>query len=389
MEYGVPEVLVLGDIMLDRYTDVDVKSAAVESNALIVLDQGTRSVLGGAANVAANLTGLGRRVQLFGLVGRDDAGLEAMGRLINAEVNWKTVWEVGGYRTTVRHRFLSPYGQLLRVDRDGGLPLRRVLIPGGDNPDPVVRFEAELAAALGDGFKVVVVSDYTQGYCDPSVLWKPLLEANRAGRPILVDPPRNGAWHDYAFDTTVFKPNVRQAANFLKSLYPGSDYRLKYKDLGVPETGFGPGTCDRRHAVDCCTRLLEAVRSEMLQRQMPFMYLWLTVGQDGALLANADARSPVLHLPGHPVEVADVTGAGDTAMAVLAYHLYEAKSYDWGTFIQGVTQANVGAAVAVSHRGTYRLTAAALRDAIKVFGGKDGKTEVAEAKRDPQPLAGR
>jgi rfaE bifunctional protein kinase chain/domain len=352
-----PEVLVIGDIMLDRYTRVSIKSSAVESNSLIVHEESTEECLGGAANVAANLTGLGRRVKLLGMRGRDRTGEDLCCLLVQDQIDCSGVWRVTDHKTTVRHRIVSPHGQLLRVDAGEYRPARTASVGNS-----VVLFEETFMRVLDECAPptpglgpVIVVSDYSMGFCDPSVLWTPLLRAARRGCPILVDPPRDGVWNTYAFNTTLFKPNVRQALNFLKALYSATDFNLKYgllsKALAAVTSSLDAAYPD----------LFYAVRTEMLDHAMPFAYLWLTLGRDGGLL-GADNNETPLRVPRHERAGADPTGAGDTALAVLASRVVD--GYDLDNVRAGVCVAHAGAALAASHPGTYRVTSEALGTAI-------------------------
>jgi len=357
----LPEVIVVGDMLLDQYVMAETKCAAPESNALIVRQLGVNSYPGGAANVAANLVSLGHEVELYGRAAKDADGDELLRLCVRHGVGVARVLLSARGCTTVRQRFLSEHGQLLRVDREDHIPLRHLLEPAALWSRLFMAHLDAHAAVL----PVITVADYGLGYCDPSVIWEGLQEAARRGCPLLIDPPRSGNWGNYASALTLFKPNLRQALNFLAALYPAADYQRKYGHLERVSHAHEDVEQDY-------LELCSAVINELEERRLPYRYLWITLGGAGAVLAAREALGTcVVRLPARRVEVADVTGAGDTALAVMAGHVAR-HGYGWDEVVKGASAANAGAAVAVSKRGTYRLTREDLERALQTTKPGDG-----------------
>ena len=298
-------MLVVGDAMLDRYWDGSVDRISPEAPVPVLRVTRRYERPGGAANVAANLAALGAAVSLIALVGddadghrlgalMDDAGV-AFDRVVDPE--WSTVAKI---RCVARHH------QMLRADFE--------------TPPPAA-MRARLAERFARALPVhdmVLLSDYAKGAL--SDCQSLIAAARAAGKPVLVDP-KGADWTRYA-GATLLKPN-----------------------LAALDAQLGDVADEPTRA-----RLVDALRARLDCR-----HLLLTRGEDGMTLFD-DAG--VTHQRAHVREVHDVTGAGDTVLATLAWRLSEGDDA-----LQAMRWANVAAGLAVQAFGTAVLSRDALIDA--------------------------
>jgi D-beta-D-heptose 7-phosphate kinase/D-beta-D-heptose 1-phosphate adenosyltransferase len=193
-----PTVLVVGDIMCDVYLWGEVERISPEAPVPVFESMGRQQVLGGAANVAANLRALGCEVRLLGVVGADTPGRCVRELLQKQGIDDTWLLEDPGRPTTEKTRLIAHQQQMLRLDQESQTPLSSVMVARA------VKFGERLMAEV-DG---VVCSDYCKGVCTPSLL-EPLFTAARvAGRPVIVDPKvRDFARYRGA---TVLTPNLAE-----------------------------------------------------------------------------------------------------------------------------------------------------------------------------------
>jgi len=265
-------VLVVGDVMLDRYWFGDVSRISPEAPVPVVLIDVERSEErpGGAANVARNCAALGAKVSLLSVVGADEPG-ETLARLVEAEGVRASLYRDAALATTVKLRVMSfpRRQQLLRIDFETS-PSHEVLA------EKLAEFEGNLS-----DYDVVVLSDYGKGGL--THIGRMISLARAAGKPVLVDPKGD----DYARyrRATVVTPNLAELREVVG----------RWKDE-ADLTG----------------------RAEKLRDELGLDALLLTRGGDGMTLYRADG---VLIVPAKKRDVADVTGAGDTVVATLAVML--------------------------------------------------------------------
>ena len=253
-------VLVLGDVMLDRYVMGEVRRISPEAPIPVLRALSRHSVLGGAANVAQNVVALGARALIAGVVGMDDAGAE-IGRALNASPEITACLVASPARpTTVKTRFVSGGHQLLRVDEE-----EVAAIDETTEARLIGEFEAALAQA-----DVVVLSDYAKGVLTDRVLARVIALARAAGKKVIADPKRPDFTAYHGVD--VLTPNEQEAA----------------RAGGVP--------CEDDAGAVLVTRSAKG----------------LTLVRRGA---------PPLHVPTRAQAVADVSGAGDTLIAAFAIGL--------------------------------------------------------------------
>lgn len=303
-------ILVVGDLMLDRYWHGVARRISPEAPVPVVDVQRREDRPGGAANVALNLISLGARCTLVGCVG-EDALADALEEKLSAsgvDCDWVVC---RGGATTLKLRILSRRQQLLRSDFDHRTPLDAA-------KELAERAKAHLAEA-----KALILADYDKGaLADPAGL---IQAAARAGAPVLADPKAKPL-RTYA-GASMLKPNRRE----FEAAMGGA---LSEEELGE--------------------------RATALCRELAIGALAVTRGADGMTLATGEGCR---HLPARPVEVFDVTGAGDTAAAALGIAL----GLGWPA-LQGARLANVAASLAVAKCGTSAVSGPELSLAL---GGAD------------------
>jgi D-beta-D-heptose 7-phosphate kinase/D-beta-D-heptose 1-phosphate adenosyltransferase len=299
-------VLVLGDIMLDRYVTGDVQRVSPEGPILVLRYAATHMVLGGAGNVACNIAALGAKAILVGAVGDDALGRELQDGCptVPAGVSLRTV-AVPRRPTTTKTRFMSGMHQLLRLDEEVSTAL-----------------DATAAEALLDSFAealpeadVVILSDYAKGVLCDAVLPRAVALARAAGKPVIADPKR-ATFAEYG-RVSVVTPNELEMTR-----------------------ATGIAIADDAAAVQAARLALAASEAEAIL---------LTRSAKGLMLLPRGGEP--LHLPTEAKSVADVSGAGDTLVATFAVVLAAG-----GTMAEAAQVANCAAGVAVGKPGTATVS---------------------------------
>jgi len=305
-DFSNARVLVVGDVMLDRYWFGEVSRISPEAPVPVVHVSKTEERPGGAANVAVNVATLGGRVRVLGVAGADEAATVLETKLRRLGVACDLV-RLPGQATITKLRVLSRNQQLLRLDFEDGFP----------GFEPVAlhdRFAAHLSEA-----DVVVLSDYHKGALRDIEHY--IRAARAADRPVLVDP--KGRDFGRYRGATLLTPNL---AEF--------------------EAVAGP-----------CRDEAELVgKGEALRRNLELDALLVTRGEQGMTLLRKDAEP--LHLAARAREVYDVTGAGDTVIATLAAGMAAGLALPGATLL-----ANLAAGIVVGKLGAASATVSELRRA--------------------------
>lgn len=300
-------VLVVGDVMLDRYWHGATSRISPEAPVPVVKVEQIEDRPGGAANVALNIAALGGHAQLVGVTGQDEAAATLGDRLTAAGVQIHFQAQAS-QPTILKLRVLSRHQQLLRMDFE----------------EPFETDTQALAAQVADllnGVKVLVLSDYGKGTLkNHQVL---IQQARSAGIPVLADP--KGKNFEVYRGATLITPN-----------------------LGEFEAVVGP--CKDEH--DLASKGLDLVQHLQLDA------LLVTRGEQGMTLLRPE-QAP-LHLPARAREVFDVTGAGDTVISTLAAALAAGEP-----LASAVGLANLAAGIVVGKLGTAAISAPELRRAIQ------------------------
>jgi D-glycero-beta-D-manno-heptose-7-phosphate kinase len=306
-------VAVVGDLMLDVYLTGSVSRISPEAPVPVVQVREEHVALGGAANVVANVVGLGAHCDVVGFVGRDHGGeaiAAALKGLDGGEVRSLLV-ERADRPTTTKTRVVARTQQVVRFDRerDDDLP-----------EECALEIRDRVADAIGDAH-AVVLEDYNKGVLSPLVIRAALDLAAERGLPVIVDPKFR---HIFEYrGATVFKPNAFELTAALGTpIRPGDDEWL-----------------DEVRARFGCEHLL------------------VTLGEDGMALRTAAGTT--LRIPAVAREVYDVSGAGDTVTACLAVGLAAGATVEEAAII-----ANLAAGVEVGKRGVAIVTPDELRAVV-------------------------
>ena len=313
-------ILVVGDLMLDRYVYGEVSRISPEAPVPVVQVTREHSIPGGASNVAANVTALGGRAVVCGVLGVDRAADELRGLLESGGTALDAVVVDAACKTTVKTRVIAERQQVVRVDRDqDGAPSPATV-------DALCRAVEETVPRM-DG---VIIEDYGRGVLQQQVVDTVLRAAGRAGIPSGYDPKDN---HPLNVDgVTLATPNRREA--FLAA---GLDDRHGLEEVADAEQ-------------------LRTVGRALYARWKPEALL-ITLGPKGMLLVHEG--EPIHHVPTRASEVFDVSGAGDTVIAASIMAVAAGAS-----FVEAAEIANYAAGVVVGKLGTASCSAAELEAAL-------------------------
>ena len=296
-------ILVVGDVMLDRYVTGRVARISPEAPVPVVRVEEGSSAVGGAANVAANVVALGARCRVVGCVGDDEAGKELRDALGDLGVDSEGLVATPRRPTTVKTRVMARHQQVVRIDREQ---------TGDVDRETGARLAAAAGALMAD-CAAVTIEDYNKGVLVPSVVGAVLNSARRRGIPSIVDPKRQ-RFFEYR-GVTLFKPNSKELEDA----------------LGEP-----PRPTD--------ARWMEAVRNRLGCR-----HLLLTLGEEGMALHSEGGDSVLL--PTSARSVYDVSGAGDTVAAAVSVALAAGASA-----LEAAALANHAAALEVAKAGVATVS---------------------------------
>jgi len=299
---GVP-VLVVGDLMLDEYLWGSVERVSPEAPVQVVDISSSTRALGGAANVARNVTALGGQAVLVGLAGKDAAGDALCDLLAGAGISAAGVIRSGSRPTVQKTRVMAQRQQVVRCDRESRDPAT----------DDETRQVLEAVERAMPGCRAVLVSDYAKGVIGPA-LWEAVVNRARAlDIPVCADP--KGADPARYRGATLITPNLREAAALAGQA--GND------DDAVAAAG------------------------ERIRAAGGIAHVLVTRSERGMTLVGGSAT---VHIPTRAREVYDVTGAGDTVLAAVGLALAAvgtpAEAASLSNDAAGVVVGKVGAAAA-------------------------------------------
>jgi D-beta-D-heptose 7-phosphate kinase/D-beta-D-heptose 1-phosphate adenosyltransferase len=319
-QFAAQRILVIGDLMLDEFIWGKVSRISPEAPVPVVNVTGESYYPGGAANVARNVREFTSETAVMGLVGADDRGRRLVELLATGGLDTSGVLEDPSASTTVKTRIIARNQQVVRVDRERTAP-----------PDAAAARRAiEHMERAIPAVDAVIVADYGKGFLTQPFADRICRSAREHGKVLAVDP------HPYTSlswqGATAIKPNRAEA--FAAAGLPPSD----------PVT---PVLAD--------AALLAAGR-RLLDLWQPASLL-ITLGENGMLLLQPDA--PPYHTPTRAQAVFDVSGAGDTAIAVFA--LARAAG---ATAVEAAELANRASGIVVGKLGTATVSPAELRPAV-------------------------
>jgi D-beta-D-heptose 7-phosphate kinase/D-beta-D-heptose 1-phosphate adenosyltransferase len=308
-------ILVIGDVMLDRYVAGEVRRISPEAPipVLRATPGGAHGIAGGAGNVARNVASLGGRVIIVGVVGQDAAGDELVDLLGDDHAIMPLLVRAAGRPTTVKTRFTAAGHQLLRLDEEDSAPF---------DAATEARLLATIRSAMG-GAEMVVLSDYAKGVLSDAVLAGTIEAARETGKRVIADPKRE-RFEAYR-GVFLLTPNVREVSR---------------------ATGMAAGD-DAAAAAAGQAALAQSGAEAVL----------VTRSEKGMTLVTADGTA--MHIQARAQAVADVSGAGDTVAATLAVALAAGAS-----LAEAAGLANAAASVVVGKPGAATVNTAELIEAL-------------------------
>jgi D-beta-D-heptose 7-phosphate kinase/D-beta-D-heptose 1-phosphate adenosyltransferase len=308
-----PNILVVGDLMVDHYLYGDVDRVSPEAPVQVVDIKSEELLMGGAGNVINNLLGLGARVGVCSVIGDDSGGEFLQRRLGEKGVVKEGLTIQKDRRTSKKSRIISSHQQILRVDREDKCDISK-------KSEELILVRASIILEFYD---LVIISDYGKGVMSDTLTSGIIELANSKKIPILVDP--KGSDYSKYKKATLITPNKKEA------------------ELAV---GF---------AINDNKTLKEALK--ILKDTLDLNYSIITLSEDGIAMLEDE----VITIPTVAKDVFDVTGAGDTVIAAIAVSLVQNRP-----IIDALEYANRAAAVAVSHVGCYAVQASDIESDIPI-----------------------
>lgn len=309
-------ILVIGDLMLDRYLWGQVSRISPEAPVPVVDVVKSEGRPGGAANVALNLAAMGASVSLAGVIGTDAEGDQLIELLGEKQFNTHSILRLSSRPTTSKTRIIAHNQQMMRVDKEKREPLEEA-----DREALTELIFKQLPL-----FDAVIFEDYDKGVLDQHLVRKITESCRDLNIPVTVDPKFRNFFH--FGDSTLFKPN-------LKELNEGLGLRIDRYDL---------------------EGLVEAVKS--LKDRMPHAMTLITLSENGMLAVAEDGTW--MHLPAHFRKITDVSGAGDTVVALITLGL--AAGLDLS---ESAEVANLGGGLVCEEVGVVPISSQRLFDELK------------------------
>ena len=305
-------ITVIGDLMLDEFVWGKVGRISPEAPVPIVEVTGESLYPGGAANVARNLREFVDHVAVIGMLGQDRSGRQLRELLAEQNIDTSRAIDEERFRTIVKTRIIALHQQVVRVDRE------KILTPSSAQI-------AMAVAAVRDSLKetdAIIFEDYGKGFVTTELVTQVARDAAAARKIVAADPnPRHSVdWRG----VTVVKPNRAEA--FLAAGIPWRDAdEAPTKDTELERTG------------------------EALLKKWETQYVLITLGEHGMMLFQQSQAPHYIRTKAR--QVFDVSGAGDTAIALFTLGLVSGA-----TAIEAAEIANHGSAVVVSKLGTATVT---------------------------------
>lgn len=325
-------VLVIGDIMLDRYLMGHVNRISPEAPVPVVLLDRSEARAGGAANVAANLSGLGLNAAIIGCIGNDESGRMLKQLIADAGINTEHIFTSTHRPTVAKTRVMSGTQQIVRIDDESVAAFYA---------EESKQLQTSVAIALAKKPSMVILSDYAKGLLDDASCKAIINQCKELGIPVIADP--KGRDYSKYLGATALTPNKKETA----------------EACGV--------------AMHETIALLQA--AQQLKENLKLDFLAVTRGEEGISFIDANHTE---HIPATAKKVFDVSGAGDTVIATLAAGLvHNLIPHD------ALQLANIAAGIVVGKVGTVPVGQSEL---LKTLVSEDGQSQVDKI-CDPQQLS--
>jgi rfaE bifunctional protein kinase chain/domain len=314
LNHSKPKILVIGDLMLDHYIFGSATRLSPEAPVPVVNVQKENKIIGGAANVASNLVDLGAQVSLAGITGDDAFGTEIIGLLKEKQIGTALILKDSSRSTTVKTRVIAGNHQIVRIDME-------------DTHSISAAFEQEFLASLDASIadsEIIILSDYNKGLLTTGLSLAIIARCNALGKKIIVDP--KGLDYSKYSGAYLIKPNRKELAEAAKTHQVHSQQDLEQAAA----------------VIFACTSA---------------KYLIVTLSEGGIAIITEDGSKV---LPVVATEVYDVTGAGDTVMATLAYCLSLGFTIE-----EACHYANYAASIVIKQIGSATTSIGEIINAIK------------------------
>lgn len=303
------KVLVIGDVMLDRYWWGNVSRISPEAPVPVVNLKKTSLVAGGAANVAANINGLGAEAILIGVIGGDEEADLFLKVLNDLRISSSNLIQINNRPTTIKTRVVAHNQHVVRIDQENSKLIDE------KQADLIFKKTEELISKVD----VVVLSDYAKGVLTENLIMRLITKGQNLGKPVIVDP--KGKNYSKYRGATIITPNQLEA----------------FQATGI-ESDDSTNTA-----------------GENLLAENEIESVLITRGENGMTLYQKDIKPA--HFKASARKVYDVTGAGDTVVATLAVS-YGAT----GDLLISAELANSAAGLVVEEVGTTTITAEKLQN---------------------------
>lgn len=314
-------VLVIGDVMLDRYLMGSVNRISPEAPVPVVLLNQAEDRAGGAANVAANLKGLGLNTQIIGCIGNDATGNMLKTIIADAGIETAHVMTSSLRPTVSKTRVMSGNQQIVRIDDESAAAF---------TPEENKQLLSNVAQALSEQPAIVILSDYAKGVLSDATCKAIIQQCKLLNIPVIADP--KGRDYSKYHGASALTPNKKETAEAC--------------NVAIHET----------------ETLLQAAQA--LKEQLDLDFLAVTRGEEGISVIDTQG---VQHIPATAKQVFDVSGAGDTVIATLAAGLVHGlNAHD------ALQLANIAAGVVVAKVGTVPVRQAEL---LKALISEDGQSQ--------------
>lgn len=298
-------IIVIGDLFLDQYYSGSAKRISPEAPVPVINVKDVKAVLGGAANVANNIAALGGNVSVSGIVGNDIAGTKIIELLKQNNVSYNLLQQSNNIHTITKSRVISGNQQIVRLDcNDNERPLQND-----------IKLLIEHLTYDIKNYDIVVLSDYAKGICTKYLCQEVIRSAHIYKKVVIVDPKGN-EWDKYK-GADFITPNLKELNDYLHKAINNIDEEIEKEQITIFE-------------------------------ELKIPNLIITRSEKGMTLI--DKYHKCHHFPATAKDVYDVSGAGDTSVAVLSLYINEDNSIN-----DVIELANIAAGIAVGKAGTSTI----------------------------------
>jgi rfaE bifunctional protein kinase chain/domain len=279
LDFSAIKILLIGDVMIDHYLYGQINRISAEAPVPIVDIEDEEYRLGGAANVALNLLGLGAKTTLLTMLGDDEVGRKALHLMKENNLKTNHVLTSKLRTTSLKTRIFDDDRQVVRFDREDDADLSK------EQEEMLLE---ELNALLKkEKFNAIILQDYNKGVLTKKIIKQILLITAKLNIPVVVDPKEYNFFEYQQID--LFKPNLKELSDALK-------IKIDPKNINS---------------------LRKA--AEELKKKNRFDNLMLTLGPNGIFIYEQNGDSYIV--PSRVIKTADVSGAGDTVVSIAALGL--------------------------------------------------------------------